>query len=111
MNKLMMLISHVSKFLRVIGAVLLTGMMFLTVTDVILSRREDPFGVLRDDCRGRGACYYFILPQNSLADQNVCGFFWSIPHHPQKKLFMIGRRIPGLRLPCIRYVQKGRRIK
>lgn len=100
MNKLMMLISHVSKFLRVIGAVLLTGMMFLTVTDVILRYLGRPVLGSYEMIAMAGALVIgFILPQNSLADQNVCVDSLVNTTPPLvKKLFMIGRRILGVAL-------------
>ncbi len=98
MNKLMMLISHVSKFLRVIGAVLLTGMMFLTVTDVILRYLGRPVLGLEMIAMAGALVIGFILPQNSLADQNVCVDSVNTTPPLVKKLFMIGRRILGVAL-------------
>jgi len=100
MNKLMMLISHISKFLRMIGAVILTGMMFLTVADVILRYLGRPILGSYELVAMAGALVIgFILPQNSLADQNVCvDSFVNTTPKLARKIFMISRRILGLAL-------------
>jgi TRAP-type C4-dicarboxylate transport system permease small subunit len=100
MKKLLILITRVSKFLRVIGAVILTGMMSLTVLDVILRYFERPILGSYELVAMSGALVIgFILPQNSLDDKNVyVDSLVNVTPPLMRILFVAVRRVLGVAL-------------
>jgi TRAP-type C4-dicarboxylate transport system permease small subunit len=100
MDRLLMMVSRVSRFLRALGAVILAGMMFLTVADVILRYLGKPILGSYELIAMAGALVIgFILPQNSLNDQNVyVDSFVNAASPLVQKVFMLGRRILGVAL-------------
>lgn len=100
MKKLLIFVSHISKFLRVIGGVILAGMMFLTVADVILRYLGKPILGSYELVAMSGALVIgFILPQNSFDDKNVYVDSLVNAAPPlMKKVFMVGKRVLGIAL-------------